>query len=108
MIRIFFLVNILVNSISLIVNVEFLLLLSRVFTDSFDENAHKDVESKAIAEAKILSTELASPSTGTPNVVNNSSSLEVKLLVKKPEIYFLADAKLANTNTLIVKVHKNI
>ncbi|XP_046861871.1 vacuolar protein sorting-associated protein 13-like [Xenia sp. Carnegie-2017] len=96
-------VNILVNSISLIVNVEFLLLLSRVFTDSFDENAHKDVESKAIAEAKILSTELAIPSTGTPNVVNNSSSLEVKLHVKKPEIYFLADAKLANTNTLIVK-----
>lgn len=100
------LVTVLVKGMSIIVNVEFLLVLSSVFTEAFEGPPTQTAErtTDALAEARIVSTDLASSSTAPPTSANRSPALYVTLQVEEPEIFLLADAKEKNTNALIVKV----
>ena len=91
---------------SIIVNVEFLLVLSTVFTEALDGAPANESESTAevLAEARMKSTDLASSSTAPPTAANQSPALQLTLKVEEPEVFLLADAKQKNTNALIVKV----
>ena len=102
----YFLVTIFVKGMSIIVNVEFLLVLSTVFTEALEEAPSQDSEAdtEILAEARMVSTDLASSSTAPPTTANHDPILEVTIQVEEPEIFLLADAKQKNTNTLIVKV----
>lgn len=91
---------------SIVVNVEFLLVLSAVFTEALEEAPSKDSEAdtEILAEARMVSTDLASSSTAPPTTANHNPILELTLQVEEPEIFLLADAKQKDTNALIVKV----
>lgn len=90
---------------SVIVNVEFLMVLSTVFTDALEEAPQEPgTETEILAEARMVSTDLASSSTAPPTTANHNPILDVSLQVEEPEIFLLADAKQKNTNALIVKV----
>jgi hypothetical protein len=93
---------------SIIVNVEFLLVLSTVFTEAFAEASPQGSESvtEVLGEARVVTTDLASSSTAPPTAANQSPVLQLTLQIEEPEIFLLADAKQKNTNALIVKVGK--
>ena len=95
---------------SIIVNVEFLVVLSTVFTEALEEAPSQDSEMKpeVLAEARMVSTDLASSSTAPPTPGNQSPVLQVTVQVEEPEIFLLADAKQKDTNALIVKVRQNL
>ena len=91
---------------SIIINVEFLLVLSKVFTEALEEAPSQDPDSKpgTLAEAKMVTTELASSSTAPPVSANKNPIMQVTVQIEEPEIFLLADAKQKNTNAIIVKV----
>ncbi len=101
-----FLVTVLVKGMSIIVNVEFLNALRTVFEEALEEAPTQEPENttEVLAEARMVSTDLASSSTAPPTPTNQSPVLQVTLQVEEPEIFLLADAKQKNTNALIVKV----
>ena len=102
----FLVVVVLVKGMSIIVNVEFLLVLSNVFTEALEEAPTRESETKTevLADARMVSTDLASSSTAPPTSANQNPELQLTLQLEEPEIFLLADAKQKNTNALIIKV----
>ena len=100
------LVVVLVKGMSIIVNVEFLLVLSNVFTEALEEAPTRESETttEVLADARMVSTDLASSSTAPPTSANQNPELQLTLQLEEPEIFLLADAKQKNTNALIIKV----
>ena len=102
----FFLVLIIVQSLSIIVNVEFLLVLSGIFTSALEDTETKPVSnSQSLTDVpKVTSTELAATSAVTSGSASQGSNLSLKFQMEEPEIILLADAKHKNTDALILKV----
>ena len=101
----FFVVNILVNGLAIIVNVEFLLVLADVFTSALeDTDITKTVPEtvEILAEASKVTTELSTKAAAASK--KRSPDLIVILQVEEPEIVLLADAKQKDTDALILKV----
>ena len=92
-----------IQSFNAVVNLEFLLVLSKVFTSAL---ATDESDSTSLLASQHVSQEVAvtHPSVSVATTDHEPPQIDVKIAVKDPEIILLADGRDKNTNALFLKV----
>ena len=92
-----------IKSFNAVVNLEFLLVLSKVFTSAL---ATDESDSTSLLASQHVSQEVAvtHPSVSVATTDHEPPQIDVKIAVKDPEIILLADGRDKNTNALFLKV----
>ena len=92
-----------IQSFNAVVNLEFLLVLSKVFTSAL---ATDESDSTSLLASQHVSQEVAvtHPSVSVATTDHEPPQIDVKIAVNDPEIILLADGRDKNTNALFLKV----
>ena len=92
-----------IQSFNAVVNLEFLLVLSKVFTSAL---ATDESDSTSLLASQHVSQEVAvtHPSVSVATIDHEPPQIDVKIAIKDPEIILLADGRDKNTNALFLKV----
>ena len=95
-----------IKSFNAVVNLEFLLVLSKVFTSAL---ATDESDSTLLLASKHVSQKVAitHPSVTVANTDEEPPQIVVQIAIKDPEIILLADGRDKNTNALFLKVSTN-
>ena len=95
-----------IKSFNAVVNLEFLLVLSKVFTSAL---ATDESDSTLLLASKHVSQKVAitDPSVTVANTDEEPPQIVVQIAIKDPEIILLADGRDKNTNALFLKVSTN-
>ena len=95
-----------IKSFNAVVNLEFLLVLSKVFTSAL---ATDESDSTSLLASQHVSQEVAvtHPSVSVATTDHEPPQIDVKIAIKDPEIILLADGRDKNTNALFLKVSTN-